>query len=180
MASTACDADGLLAGTRKRVLQVIPTCGAPMGGTPIHKTVKLSRIRRHMSGLARCQDTRDATCPRMLSRCISSRRNMPRLKERKKERFCTGLSANAMGPRAVAGGVYALGNHPESCASCAQQRYRHHNTNQREQVPNARRHRHGETIAHTQGTAAYQQPAGGSGTQHICAHWIRAQQQRHP
>jgi hypothetical protein len=50
------------------------------------------------------------------------------VKERKKERFCTGLSASAMGPRAVAGGVYALGNHPESLA---QQRYMHHNTNLR-------------------------------------------------
>jgi hypothetical protein len=78
------------------------------------------------------------------------------------------------------GAVYALGNHPESCA---QQRYMHHNTNLREQAPKARRHKYGaysETIAHTQGTAAYQQPAAGSGTQHICAHWIRGQQQRHP
>ncbi len=66
-----------------------------------------------------------------------------------------------MGPRAVAGGVYALGNHPESRA---QQRYMHHNTNLKEQARNAHRHRYGETIAHTQGTAAYQQPAGGSGT----------------
>jgi hypothetical protein len=31
--------------------------------------------------------------------------------ERKKERLCTGLSASAMGPRAVAGGECAKGNH---------------------------------------------------------------------
>jgi hypothetical protein len=56
-----------------------------------------------------------------------------------------------MGPRAV----YALGNHPESCAQQRyMHRYMHHNTNLREQAPNAHRHKYGETIAHTQGTAS--------------------------
>jgi hypothetical protein len=36
------------------------------------------------------------------------------LKERKKEILSTGLSASAMGPRAVAGGECTKGNHQES------------------------------------------------------------------
>ncbi len=100
------------------------------------------------------------------------------LKERKKERFCTGLSASAMGPRAVAGGVCAVWKH--LLESQAQQWYMHYMTSPTEQAPNVPRHRHGGTIAHTKGTATYQQPAGGSGTQHRCAHSTRAQQQRHP
>jgi hypothetical protein len=38
----------------------------------------------------------------------------PNLKERKKERLRTGLSASAMGPRAVAGGECTKGNHEEN------------------------------------------------------------------
>jgi hypothetical protein len=40
--------------------------------------------------------------------------------------------------------VYALGNHPESRA---QQRYMHHNTNLKEQAPNAHRHTWWQAIA---------------------------------
>jgi hypothetical protein len=48
----------------------------------------------------------------------------------------------------------------------------HHNTNPRGQTPNALRRRYGETIAYTEGTAAYQQPAGA--TQHRCAHILES------